>query len=118
MVVDGKTKILFVHHTAMWFRRPFFHDLSKFYDVEFIFTNVESYNKTYDTQFSQSNIPGMDDLNYRVINKRLGIAWGAIRRAMGEYDIFPGDDPADHDQCGYQKRHPHCPDWPDRRIGD
>ncbi len=90
MVVDGKTKILFVHHTAMWFRRPFFHDLSKFYDVEFIFTNVESYNKTYDTQFSQSNIPGMDDLNYRVINKRLGIAWKAIRRAMGEYDIFLG----------------------------
>lgn len=84
-----KTKILFVHHTAMWFRRPFFRALSKIYDVEFIFTHVESYNKTYDIQLSQV-IPGMDGVNYKVINKNWGLPWEAIRRAMGDYDIFLG----------------------------
>ncbi len=84
-----KTKILFVHHTAMWFRRPFFRALSKIYDVEFIFTHVESYNKTYDIQLSQV-IPGMDGINYKVINKNWGLPWEAIRRAMGDYDIFLG----------------------------
>jgi len=84
-----KTKILFVHHTAMWFRRPFFRALSKIYDVEFIFTHVESYNKTYNIQLSQV-IPGMDGVNYKVINKNWGLPWEAIRRAMGDYDIFLG----------------------------
>jgi glycosyltransferase involved in cell wall biosynthesis len=90
MVVDKKkTKILFVHHTAMWFRRPFFQALSMLYNVEFIFTNVESYNKTYDIKLGQV-IPGMDNVNYKVSNKKLGISWGAIRRATGDYDIFIG----------------------------
>jgi len=90
MVVNkNETKILFVHHTAMWFRRPFFQALSKLYNVEFVFTNVESYNKTYDIKLSQV-IPGMDDVNYKVVNKKWGISWEAIRRAMGNYDIFLG----------------------------
>ncbi len=92
-----KIRILFVHHTAMWFRRQFFQDISKLYGVEFLFTNVESYNKTYDIQLSQS-IPGMDGVNYRIINKRFGISWGAIRRVMGDYDVFIGgswDTPTD-----------------------
>ena len=84
-----KTKILFVHHTAMWFRRPFFRALSKIYDVEFKFTHVESYKKTYNIQLSQV-IPGMDGVNYKVINKNWGLPWEAIRRAMGDYDIFLG----------------------------
>jgi glycosyltransferase involved in cell wall biosynthesis len=73
----------------MWFRRPFFRALSKIYDVEFIFTHVESYNKTYNIQLSQV-IPGMDGVNYKVINKNWGLPWEAIRRAMGDYDIFLG----------------------------
>lgn len=82
-------KILFAHHTAMWFRKPFFQALSKSYDVEFLFTNVESYNKTYDIELGQS-IPGMDGVNYKVMNKRWGISWGAIKRTMGDYDVFIG----------------------------
>ena len=89
MVVNTETRILFVHHTAMWFRRPFFRALSNLYNVEFVFTNVESYNKTYDIQLSQV-IPGMDGINYTVINKKYGISWGAIRRTWGDYDIFLG----------------------------
>ncbi len=90
MVVNSETRILFVHHTAMWFRRPFFRALSEIYNVEFIFTNVESYNKTYDIQLGQI-IPGLDDVNYKVINKKYGIPWGAVNRTLaGEYDIFLG----------------------------
>lgn len=95
MVVDDKVvdnmpcKILFVHHTAMWYRRPFFQALSKLYDVEFLFTNVEGYNKTYDTKLSH-DIPGMEGINYYVMPKRSGVAWGAIKRAMGDYDVFLG----------------------------
>ncbi len=78
-----KSRILFVHHTAMWYRKPFFKALSQSYPVEFMFTNVEGYNQTYQTQLSQK-IPGMDGVNYRVVPKRLGLAWGAIKRVMGD----------------------------------
>ncbi len=90
-------KILFVHHTAMWYRKPFFRRLSKIYDVEFLFTNVEGYNRTYGTDLSQE-IPGMGGINYRIVPNRLGVAWGAIKRAMGKYDVFVGgswDTPTD-----------------------
>jgi glycosyltransferase involved in cell wall biosynthesis len=94
---QNKTQILFVHHTAMWYRKPFFKALNKVYSVEFMFTNVEGYNQTYDTQLSQK-IQGMNGVNYRVVPKRLGVAWSAIRRAMGDYDVFVGgswDTPSD-----------------------
>ncbi len=97
--IDEKNlpKILFVHHTAMWYRKPFFHKLNELYNVEFLFTNVEGYNQTYGTQFSQE-IPGMDGINYRVVHNKLGIAWGAIKRTLGDYDVFVGgswDTPTD-----------------------
>jgi len=90
-------KILFVHHTAMWYRKPFFRRLSEIYDVEFLFTNVEGYNRTYGTDLSQE-IPGMEGINYRIIPNKFGVAWGAIKRALGEYDVFVGgswDTPTD-----------------------
>lgn len=86
---NKKLKILFVHHTAMWYRKPFFRKLTELYNVEFLFTNVEGYNKTYGTKLS-NEIPAMDGLNYYVVPNRLGIAWGAIKRAMGDYDVFVG----------------------------
>ena len=92
-----KNRILFIHHTAMWYRKPFFQLLGQSYPVEFLFTNVEGYNQTYDTQFSQK-IAGMEGLNYRVVPKRFGVAWGAIRRVLGDYDVFVGgswDTPSD-----------------------
>jgi len=90
-------KILFIHHTAMWYRIPFFRSLSELYDVKFLFTNVEGYNQTSDTQLSH-DIPGMEGVNYRVVPNRWGIAWGAIKRTLGEYDVFVGgswDTPTD-----------------------
>lgn len=96
-MIGKKTRILFVHPTVMWYRKPFFQLLNKYYLVEFLFTNVKGYNQTYDTQFSQK-IPEMDNINYRVEPKQMGISWGAIKRAMGDYDIFVGgswDTPSD-----------------------
>lgn len=93
----SRSRILFVHHTAMWYRKPFFKALSQSYPVEFLFTNVEGYNQTYDTQLSHK-IPDMDGVNYRVVPKRWGLAWGAIKRVMGDYDVFVGgswDTPSD-----------------------
>jgi glycosyltransferase involved in cell wall biosynthesis len=92
-----KPRILFVHHTAMWYRKPFFRLLSQTYPVNFIFTNVEGYNQTYDTQLSE-DIPEMECVTYQVVPKRLGIAWGAIKKVMGNYDAFVGgswDTPSD-----------------------
>lgn len=94
---DKELKILFVHHTAMWYRKPFFHQLNRLYNVEFWFTNVEGYNQTYGTQLS-NEIHGMDGINYHVAPNKLGIAWGAIKRTMGDYDVFVGgswDTPTD-----------------------
>lgn len=84
-----ENKILFVHHTAMWYRKPFFRQLSKLYNVKFIFTNVEGYNKTYDTELS-SKIEGLEGVNYEVIKNYFGIAFGAIKESTGDYDIFVG----------------------------
>ena len=91
------SKILFAHHTAMWYRKPFFRELSKLYDVKFLFTNVEGYNKTYDTDLSQ-RIEGLDGVNYEVVKNYSGIAFGAVKETMGKYDVFVGgswDTPTD-----------------------
>jgi len=89
--------ILMVHHTAMWYRKPFFKMLSRIYDIKFLFTNVDSYNKTYDTDLSQE-IEGLDGVNYTVVKNHHGISLGAIKATMGNYDIFVGgswDTPTD-----------------------
>ncbi|MGB9979497.1 glycosyltransferase family 4 protein [Methanobacterium sp.] len=90
-------KILFIHHTAMWYRKPFFRKLSKIYDVKFLFTNVEGYNKTYDTELSQK-IEGLEGVNYKVVKNYFGIAFGAIKETTRKYDVFVGgswDTPTD-----------------------
>jgi glycosyltransferase involved in cell wall biosynthesis len=84
-----KPRILFVHHTAMWYRRPFFRKLSSLYDVEFVFNNVERYNTTYDTDLS-TEIEGLEGVNYTVKRNHLGIAFGAVKKTMENYDIFVG----------------------------
>lgn len=83
------TRILFAHHTAMWYRKPFFRDLSKFYDVKFLFTNVKGYNKTYNTDLS-TEIEGLEGVNYSVSKNYLGISFGAIKETFGNYDVFVG----------------------------
>ncbi len=92
MVVEkdlNNPKILFVHHTAMWYRKPFFRKLSKIYDIKFLFTRVHDYNKKYGISIA-NEIEGMEGVNYRVIKNHFNIAFGAIKETMGDYDIFVG----------------------------
>lgn len=89
MVLDSDTKILFAHHTAMWYRKPFFQKLSKLYNVKFLFTNVKGYNKTYDTNLS-GKIEGLEGVNYVVSKNYFGIAFSAIKETLGNYDVFVG----------------------------
>ena len=38
--MDKKTKILFTHNTAMWYRIPFFNKISKLCDLDLVFTHI------------------------------------------------------------------------------
>ena len=89
MVVEKDTKILFVHHTAMWYRKPFFRKLSKIYDIKFLFTRVHDYNTKYGISIV-NKIEGMEEVNYKLIKNHFNIAFGAIKETMGDYDVFVG----------------------------
>ena len=82
-------KILFVHHTAMWYRKPFFRKLGEIYNVKFLFTRVHDYNKKYGISIV-NKIEGMDGVNYKLIKNYFKIAFGAIKETLGDYDIFVG----------------------------
>lgn len=82
-------KILFIHHTAMWYRKPFFRKLNKIYDIKFLFTRVHDYNKKYGISIV-NKIEGMEGVNYKLIKNHFNIAFGAIKETMGDYDIFVG----------------------------
>lgn len=88
-VETSETKILMVHHTAMWYRKPFFRMLSQIYPIRFFFTNVDSYNKTYDTDL-QGEIEGLDGVNYTVVKNYHGLSFGAMKATFGDYDVFVG----------------------------
>lgn len=83
------TKILMVHHTAMWYRKPFFRMLNQIYPIRFFFTNVDSYNKTYDTDLN-GEIEGLDGVNYTVVKNYHGLSFGAMKATFGDYDVFVG----------------------------
>jgi len=83
------TKILMVHHTAMWYRKPFFKRLSQIYPIRFFFTNVDSYNKTYDTDL-KGEIEGLEGVDYTVVKNYHGLSFGAMKATFGDYDVFVG----------------------------
>jgi glycosyltransferase involved in cell wall biosynthesis len=83
------TKILMVHHTAMWYRKPFFRMLSQIYPIRFFFTNVDTYNKTYDTDL-KGEIEGLDGVDYTVVKNYQGLSFGAMKATFGDYDVFVG----------------------------
>jgi len=88
-VKTSDTKILMVHHTAMWYRKPFFKMLSQIYPIRFFFTNVDSYNKTYDTDLKEK-IEGLDGVDYTVVKNYHGLSFGAMKATFGDYDVFVG----------------------------
>ena len=65
------TKILFIHNTAMWYRRPFFKRLSEIYDVKFVFTHIEVSKDVYGVELSDE-IEGLEGVNYKTSKKIFG----------------------------------------------
>lgn len=83
------TKILFIHNTAMWYRRPFFKRLSEIYDVKFIFTHIQICKDIYGVEISDKN-KGLEGVNYKALKNYSEIAFGIIKEAMEEYDVLVG----------------------------
>ena len=83
------TKILFVHNTAMWYRRPFFKRLSELYDVKFVFTHIQVCKDVYGVEISDE-IEGLEGVKYKALKNYFDIAFGVIKGAMGNYDILVG----------------------------
>lgn len=84
------TKILFVHNTTMWYRRPFFKRLSEIYDVKFVFTHIQVCKDIYGADISEQ-IEGLESVNYKALKNYFGIAFGLIRELSKEdYDVIIG----------------------------
>lgn len=82
-------KILFTHNTAMWYRLPFFKELSNIYDLELVFTHINVIQDVYDTNID-SKIDGLEGVNYTILRNNYGFARGLISKALKHYDITIG----------------------------
>lgn len=83
------TKILFIHNTAMWYRRPFFKRLSEIYDVKFVFTHIQVCKDIYGVEIS-NEIEGLEGVSYKALKNYFGIAFGVIREVLQDYDVIVG----------------------------
>lgn len=81
-------RILFIHNTAVWYRRPFFRRLSQVYDVRFVFTHLQVQRDEYGVEISE-NIEGMEGITYRVCKRHLGIPTGLIPELLwGNFELI------------------------------
>jgi glycosyltransferase involved in cell wall biosynthesis len=71
-------KILFIHNTAVWYRRPFFRKLSEIYDVKFIFTQLQLQKDVYGVEIA-NRIEGLEVVNYKVLNSNICGKHGLIK---------------------------------------
>lgn len=83
-------KILFVHNTAMWYRRPFFKKLSEIYEINFVFTHIDISKDVYGIEISKT-IDGLEGVNYKILKNHFGIAFGLINELLNsDYDVMVG----------------------------
>ena len=87
--MNKDTKILFMHNAAMWYRIPFFRMISEEYDLKLVFTHIQVIEDIYDDDIN-SNINGLEDVNYSILANSHGFAKGLISKALGDYDILVG----------------------------
>jgi len=85
----NREKILFIHNTAMWYRRPFFKLLSQIYDIKLVFTHLDVSKNIYNLELSQK-IDGLQGVNYKILKNYLGIAFGVISESLGDYEVLVG----------------------------
>jgi len=83
------SRIVFIHNTAMWYRRPFFSSLSEIYPIKFVFTHLNVSKEIYDVEIDDK-IEGMKNVDYTILKNYLGIAFGVIKESLGNYDIIVG----------------------------
>lgn len=83
------SRIVFIHNTAMWYRRPFFSLLSEIYPIKFIFTHLDVSKEIYDVEIDDK-IDGMKNVDYTILKNYLSIAFGVIKESLGDYDIIVG----------------------------
>lgn len=86
---DVMTKILFLHNTAMWYRRPFFKKLNDIYDIKYVFTDLEVSRDVYGVELPDE-IEGLEGVNYKVHKKYFaGISIGSVRELLNnECDVI------------------------------
>jgi len=88
-------KIVFIHNTAMWYRRTFFMMLNEIYNIEFIFTHIHIHRKIYNIE-SFDSIEWIKSLDYKILKnyfniiKPHGIAFGMIIESLRDYDLVVG----------------------------
>lgn len=80
-------KILFTHNTAMWYRLEFFRMISQVYDVDLVFTHPHVISDIYDDNL---NIKHLEDVNYTLLENRMGFASGLVSKLLGDYDVVVG----------------------------
>jgi len=79
---DLMTKIIFLHNTVMWYRRPFLKKIDTIYDIQFIFTDLQVSKNVYGIEISD-NIDGLEGLKYKIYRKPFtGISISAIRELL------------------------------------
>jgi glycosyltransferase involved in cell wall biosynthesis len=83
------TKILFVHNTAMWYRRPLFKRLSEIYDVKFVFTNIQLAKDMYGMEQSEK-IEKLEGLNYKILKNSFGSVMFELTKELlkNDYDVI------------------------------
>ncbi|MCI5867706.1 MAG: glycosyltransferase family 4 protein [Methanosphaera sp.] len=83
--MSDKTKILFMHNTAMWYRIPFFQKIADMYDLDLVFTHFDVISSIYN-ESSDHKIKGLEDVNYEIINEKHKQT--IAKKAMGDYDVI------------------------------
>lgn len=83
------TKILFVHNTAMWYRRPLFKRLSEIYDVKFVFTDIQLAKDMYGVEQSDK-IENLGGVNCKILRKSFGSVMFELTKELlkNDYDVI------------------------------
>lgn len=84
-----KTRILFTHNTAMWYRLPFFKQIAEKYDLDLVFTHIGVIQEIYSEDYN-NEIEGLEGVNYTILENKHGFAKGLIGKLRNNYDIVIG----------------------------
>ena len=82
-------KVLFTHNTAMWYRLPFFRQISQIHDLDLVFTHINVIESIYDEEVT-NQINGLEDVNYTILPNFHGFARGLFSKAKNRYDVTVG----------------------------